>query len=238
MPHERETPNSRMKSMKKATLAFLRHARVPSHKGDMPLAEDSNADIEAAVPKLRALAREGDRFLFLATQTNRSRQTAEVLRAAIDQGSPEILPAWGLRNPDVYLAGSRVEMGSTPEFLASQCKHLSMPPEEVRQHPFFGGILSADDRIEYWLNHESPPGENAEAVAGRVLQFARSFLDVPSENGLVVACVTHSPVMRAVLTKGLGLADPGEPGWVEAIVLEVTEASMSFRFRDQSGTLV
>ncbi|MEM9344151.1 MAG: histidine phosphatase family protein [Pseudomonadota bacterium] len=223
--------------MEKATLAFLRHAKVPSHKGDMPLTADANADIEAAVPGLQALAEEGDDFLFFGTRTNRSRQTAEALRAAIAPGSPEVLPAWGLRNPDLYLAGARVEMGSTPEFLASQSEHLPLPPGAVSEHPFFGAFLTAPDRIEYWVHHETPPGENAAAVAKRVLQFAASFLDVPSERNLVVACVTHSPVMRAILTTGRGLEDPGEPGWVEAIILEVTRDGMRFRFRDQMGRI-
>ncbi|MEM9973764.1 MAG: histidine phosphatase family protein [Pseudomonadota bacterium] len=223
--------------MKKVTLAFLRHAKVPSHKGDMPLTADSGADIQAAIPKLRAMIGQGDDVLFLATRTQRSQQTAVALRDAIAPEAPEILPAWGLRNPDLYLAGSRVEMGSTPEFLASQCEHLSLPRDAAAEHPFFGAFLTAPDRIEYWLNHETPPGENAAAVAKRVLQFAESFLDMPSHNDLVVACVTHSPVMRAILTKGLNLSDPGEPGWVEAIVIEVTRGGMTFRFRDHFGAV-
>lgn len=223
--------------MGKVTLAFLRHAKVPSHKGDMPLTEDSSADIEVAIPGLRGLAGDGDRFLFLATRTHRSRQTAEALRHAIDPGAPEVVAAWGLRNPDLYLAGSRVEMGSTPEFIASQCEHLPMSADAVRAHGFFRGFLAADDRIEYWLNEESPPGENAAAVALRVLQFARSFSARPATGDLVVACVTHSPVMRALLTKGLGVADPGEPGWVEAITVEISDKGMSYRFRAETGTI-
>lgn len=223
--------------MKKVTLAFLRHAKVPSHKGDMPLTADSGADIQAAIPKLRAMIGQGDDVLFLATRTQRSQQTAVALRDAIAPEAPEILPAWGLRNPDLYLAGSRVEMGSTPEFLASQCEHLSLPRDAAAEHSFFGAFLTAPDRIEYWLHHETPPGENAAAVAKRVLQFAESFLDMPSHNDLVVACVTHSPVMRAILTKGLNLSDPGEPGWVEAIVIEVTRGGMTFRFRDHFGAV-
>ena len=223
--------------MPKVTLAFLRHAKVPSHEGDMPLTEDSNADIEAAVPRLRNLASEGSRFLFLATRTHRSRQTAEALRAAIAPDSPEVVPAWGLRNPDVYLAGSRVELGSKAEFFASQCDFLDMTPEAVREHRFYDSFLSAPDRIEYWLFNENAPGENAAAVAKRVLHFAQSFLAAPLKTDLVVACVTHSPVMRAILWKGLGREDTGEPDWVEEIVLEVSEAGMKYRFRDHMGEL-
>lgn len=223
--------------MRKVTLAFLRHAKVPSHEGDMPLTEDSNADIEAAVPRLRSLASGDSKFLFLATRTHRSRQTAEALRHAIDPTTPEVKPAWGLRNPDVYLAGARVELGSKAEFFASQSDFLDMTPERVREQSFYEGFLTAPDRIEYWLFSKNPPGENAAAVAKRVLQFAQSFLAAPLENDLVVACVTHSPVMRAILLEGLGRPDTGEPNWVEEIVLEVTNEGMAYRFRDHVGTL-
>ncbi len=203
----------------------------------MPLTPDSNADIEAAIPRLRGLGGPNDKFIFLATRTHRSRQTAEALRAAIDPNAPEVKPAWGLRNPDVYLAGSRVEMGSKAEFFASQCEFLPMTPEAVMEHAFYKGFLTAPDRIEYWLTHASPPGEDAAAVARRVLHFAASFRAFPNEQDLVVACVTHSPVMRAILTKGLRIDDPGEPGWVEEIVVEVTETEMRYRFRHHEGTL-
>ncbi|MEL7459597.1 MAG: phosphoglycerate mutase family protein [Pseudomonadota bacterium] len=223
--------------MRKVTLALLRHAKVPSHEGDMPITPDSNADIEAAVPRLRALAKEGDTFLFLGTRTHRSRQTAEALRVAIDPSSPEVKPAWGLRNPDIYLAGSRVEMGSKPEFFASQCDFTDMSPETVLEQSFYSGFLNAPDRIEFWVHHTSPPGEDAAAVARRVLHFAESFRAIDGDGDMVVAAVTHSPVMRAVLTQGLKIVDPGEPGWVEEIVIEVTQDAMTYRFRDHTGTL-
>ncbi|MFK7942021.1 MAG: histidine phosphatase family protein [Paracoccaceae bacterium] len=227
--------------MSTISLAFIRHAKVPSHKGDMPLTEDSMSDINAAVPKLKALGVDGARYLFLGTQTKRSRQTADALRAAIDPASPEVQPAFALRNPDIHLAGSRVEMGSTPEFFASQCEHLAMTPEAVLQHPFYAGFLNAPDRIEYWVHHTSPPGEDAASVAHRIIEFAKSFRAAPDVGSggrdLVVACVTHSPVMRAILTQGLGLKDPGEPDWVEAIVLQLNEDGITYRFRDSQGTV-
>lgn len=223
--------------MRTVTLALMRHAKVPSHEGDMPITADAGTDIDAAIPRLKSLSNPGDRFLFLATRTNRSRQTAEALRAAIDPDAPAVLPAWGLRNPDIYLAGSRVEMGSKPEFFASQCEFLEMRPNAVMEQSFYSGFLTAPDRIEYWVNHNSPPGEDAASVAARVLHFAKSFRAAPLEQDLIVVCVTHSPVMRALLTKGLNILDPGEPGWLEEIILEVTEDGVSYRFREHHGTL-
>ncbi len=222
--------------MSHITLSFLRHAKVPSHKGDMPLTDDAHADIDAAVPRLRALGGDGAGFLFLSTRTNRSRETAEALRQAIDPGAPEVRAVWGLRNPDLYLAGSRVEMGSTAAFIASQCEALAVTEEAVLARPFFAGFLSAPERIGYWLRHESPPGETASDVARRVLQFAESFRGHGGGH-MVVACVTHSPVLRAIVTYGLGLPDPGEPGWVEAVDLHLGEDGISFGFRGETGTI-
>ncbi len=223
--------------MSRAYLSFLRHAKVPSHEGDMPLTDDAQAQIDAAVPLLRDQARPGERFVFLATRTKRSQHTAEMLREAIDPAAPEVIPAWGLRNPDLYMAGSRVEMVSTPEAFTAQFPEGGMSPEDVLAQSFFRGFLTAPDRIEYWLTHDTPPGENAAAVAKRVIQFARSFTAWPG-GGVVVACVTHSPVMRALLVQGLGIPDPGEPGWVEGIDLEVApDGAISYRFRDHSGML-
>lgn len=57
------------------------------------------------------------------------------------------------------------------------------------------------------------------------------------QHKLYAACVTHSPVMRAILVHGLGISDPGEPGWVEEIVLEMSEGRVQFRFREHTGQL-
>lgn len=222
--------------MHEITLSFLRHAKVPSHKGDMLLTDDAHADIDAAIPRLRAHGGEGAKYLFLCTRTNRSRQTAEALRHAIAPDSPEVCAAWGLRNPDLYLAGSRVEMGSTAAFIASQSDALAVEEKVVLAHPFFSGFLSAPDRIEYWLRHDSPPGETAADVARRVLQFAQSFTG-HTEGRLVVACVSHSPVLRAIIVHGLGLSDPGEPGWVEAVDLHLGAEGIFFEFRGETGRL-
>lgn len=222
--------------MTSVALAFLRHAQVPSHEGDMPLTADARGQIDAAVPKLKGLAGQGASFSFLATRTARSRQTAEALRAAIDPEAAPVEPAWGLRNPDLYLAGARVEMMSSARAIAAQFPPGAMTPEAVLAHAFFRGFLTADERIGYWLAHDDPPGEDARAVAARVLHFARSFAARPG-GGRVVACVTHSPVMRALVVRGLGLPDPGEPGWVEAIELRLSGDALTYAFRDRTGTV-
>jgi len=218
------------------TLSFVRHAKVPSHEGDMALTPDALTDIAAAVPGIAALGGPDARFLFLATRTSRSRQTAEALRAAIAPDTPEVTAAWGLRNPDLYLAGNRIEMMSTAEAIAAQTQAPEVSAEIVGSHPFFRGFLSTRDRIGYWLTHQAPPGETAAAVGRRVIQFAESYRWA-EQGEFVVVCVTHSPVLRALIVEGLGLTDPGEPGWVESVTLQAGDTGLSYAFRDQSGTV-
>jgi hypothetical protein len=133
---------------------------------------------------------------------------ADGLRAAgAAVTGPEV--AFALRNPDLYLAGGRVDMVSSPEAFAEQVPWLA--PDDVLRVPFFAGFLTAPDRITYWLRCSGPPGDDAGAVAARIVTFARSLADgTPPDT---VVAVTHSPVLRAVAV-GLGLDDPGEPPYL------------------------
>jgi len=222
--------------MSHITISFLRHGKVTSYTKDMPLSGDAQADIDAAVPRLRALGGGDARYIFLGTRTNRSRDTAEALRRAIDPAAPDVRAVWGLRNPDLYLAGSRVEMGSSAAFFASQSDVLEIEPDAVTAHPFFDGFITSSDRIGYWLRHDAPPGEAAADVARRLLHFARSFAG-HSDKPLVVACVTHSPILRAMVVHGLGLDDPKEPDWLEAVNFRLEGEQLSFEFRGVTGIL-
>lgn len=219
------------------TLWLIRHGRVASHQGDQPLAEDALGPVEQTAVRISGSLLPGQSVSFHATRTLRSRQTADALRDRIAPGQPDARPAWGLRNPDLYLFGSRVEMVSTAQAFADQVEPVAghvADAEAVLAEPFFKGFLTAPDRIEYWLTHECPPGEAAGDVARRVGQFAASLR--AGGAGHHAICVTHSPVMRAVLTKWLGLPDPGEPDWAEPIELTITGTSVTARFRDRSAT--
>lgn len=221
--------------MSSVRLWLIRHAKVDSHQGDQPLAADSLAPVDTTAAVIRAAIGKGETVSFHSTRTQRSQQTADLLRDRIDAGAKDAVPAWGLRNPDLYLLGSRVEMVSTAEAFAAQLDEGAAGPDDVMAHPFFRGFLTAPDRIEYWLTHEAPPGETASEVARRVRHFALSFAIPgarrPHHNAV---CVTHSPVLRAVLTKWLGLADPGEPDWVEAIEISLAPTGATARFRAQA----
>lgn len=215
----------------------LRHGKVTSHRGDVPLADDADEAIAVQADRLAALIGPDEHIVVLATATRRSLETAERLCARLAAGRPDmdiavarIEPA--MRNPDLYLAGHRVEMMSTGDAVAAQLPPGLMSGAEVEAHPFFNGFFNAPDRIGYWLTHTDPPGENPAAVARRVLAYCRSLADVSRSRATRIVAVTHSPVMRAVIVKAMGLADPGEPGWVEAVDLVVGRDRESFAFRD------
>jgi len=189
-------------------LVLLRHGEVASHRGDVPITEEGRRQATEAGRRLGSLGS----VRLLAGATRRAQETAagvgEGLRAAGARVTgPEV--AFALRNPDLYLAGARVDMVSSAEAFAEQVPWLSA--DDVLAAPFFAGFLTAPDRIEYWLRSLSPPGDDAAAVAARIITFARSLADGSAPDAVVA--VTHSPVLRAVAV-GLGLDDPGEPPYL------------------------
>jgi broad specificity phosphatase PhoE len=199
-------------------LLLLRHGEVASHRGDVPL---TAAGREHAVEAGRCLATSGPGTVrLLSGATRRAQETADGvgdgLRAAgVAVCGPDV--AFALRNPDLYLAGARVDMVSTAEAFAAQVPWLTA--DDVLTAPFFAGFLSAPDRIEFWLRSSAPPGDGTAAVAARIVAFARSLGD-PGVGADTVIGVTHSPVLRAVAV-GLGLEDPGEPPYLTGYSVSV-----------------
>jgi broad specificity phosphatase PhoE len=200
-------------------LILLRHGAVASHKGDQPLTSAGRAMAEDAG---RRLARhELGSVRLLSGETTRARETAalvgEGLAAAGAQvHGPEV--AFALRNPDLYLAGTRVDMVSSPEAYADQVPGLT--PDDVLAVPFFSGWFTAPDRIEWWVHHPSPPGDDAAGVAARLAGFAASLGDGGIDAPDTVIGVTHSPVLRAVSLRFIGI-DPGEPPYLNGFSLDL-----------------
>ena len=75
----------------------------------------------------------------------------------------------------MYVAGTRVNMVSSPSALAEQVP--GMTAEQVEANPWWMQFFAAPDRIGWWLEQEDPPGENVEQLAARILTFARSIAD-------------------------------------------------------------
>ena len=202
-------------------LYLLRHGEITSHRGDVPITATAE---EQAFEVGRGFGlREPGSISVLSGETRRAIDTAaHMARGVIDAGGDVIGPkvAFALRNPDLYLAGVRVNMVSSADALAEQVEGLSA--EDVPSLGFFPTFFESPDRIGWWLAHPSPPGEDARSVAARVESFAGSLVDPMPDKPDVVVAVTHSPLLRAVASHSLG-HDIGEPPWVSGLLIVVDD---------------
>jgi broad specificity phosphatase PhoE len=202
-------------------LYLLRHGEVESHRGDVPITPAALEQSRHVGSHLADV--EGGPFLVLSGETRRALQTAENLTEGLrDSGAVVDGPvvSHALRNPDMYLAGVRVNMVSSAEALAEQVPGMSAG--DVDGLDFYPQFFVEPDRIGWWLRHEDPPGEGAAAIAERIEVFARSLADPHPSRRPVVVAVTHSPLLRAAGLHELG-RDIGEPPWISGLRLEVDD---------------
>ena len=204
--------------MSDVRLLFLRHGEVASHHGDVPVTDAGLVHAERTGKAVGAASEEPISVLFGGTR--RTRETAEAVVRGIGAPARVAGPvdAFALRNPDMYLAGSRVNMVSAPEFLAEQVP--GMTREQVEAHAWWTAFMSAPDRIGWWLGQDDPPGESSADVARRLHRFARSLADAGPHSGRLVVCITHSPLLRSMLAASSG-EDPGEPAYVTGALVRV-----------------
>jgi broad specificity phosphatase PhoE len=201
-----------------ATLILLRHGEVASHRGDVPVTE---AGLVHAEGSGKALASAFDApFTLLFGGTRRTRETAAALATGMDAPDRVAGPldSFALRNPDLYVAGTRVDMVSSAATLAEQVP--GMTEEQASRHGWFADFFKAPDRIGWWLSHLDPPGDRADDVAARISHFALSLDDDGPTQRRIVIGVTHSPVLRSVLQAGTG-SDPGEPAYLTGALLTI-----------------
>jgi broad specificity phosphatase PhoE len=208
-------------------LFLLRHGEVTSHRGDVPVTEEG---LQTAVEVGRRLAgRAAGPIRVISGETRRTRDTAAaVARGARDAGAEvrEDGVAFALRNPDLYLAGVRVDMVSSEAAFAAQIPGFT--EADVAKVTFFADWLTVPDRVGWWVRHPEPPGDDAAAVAARIATFAASLADRDDATGFTVG-ITHSPVLRACALRVAGV-DIGEPNWLAGLEAEIgTDRSVSMR---------
>ena len=228
---------------------WVRHGKVASHRGDMPVTSEGLQQVEAAGKQFYNEIAAGEVISLLHTPTRRTRETAHRLYNTMvalrdEEQQSHSNPRFtvlapvehrAIRNPDIYVAGIRIEMVSTPEALAEQFPPAGPVPslQELAAHPFLSGFWHDLDRIGYWVNHPNPPGEDAGAVARRLFTFAASLTDLPGEAPRRYICVTHSPLIRAFIRRYITGSDPGEPNYVEATeMLFSPDGTLTLRYRD------
>jgi broad specificity phosphatase PhoE len=200
-------------------LLLLRHGEVPSHRGDLPVTERGLITAERVG---HALAERARRVRVLAGDTVRARQTAAAIAAGARRGGAVVdgpRVAFALRNPDIYVAGDRVNMVSSAAALAEQVPGFT--EREAGKVPFFSTFFDHPDRVGWWLRLADVPGDDAATVAARVTRFAASLPDRAADPADLIVGVTHSPLLRACALAHLGY-DPGEPEWVSGLELIVT----------------
>ena len=200
-------------------LLLLRHGEVTSHRGDVAV---TDRGLDTADNLGRRLAATADRIRVLTGETLRTRQTgAAIATGASAAGAAVEEPrvAFALRNPDLYVAGERVDMVSSAAALAEQVPGMTV--DEAAAVPFFAEFFDHSDRIGWWLRLADVPGDDAQAVARRIGHFAASLPDRTSRPAALTVGVTHSPVLRACAQAHLG-HDPGEPEWLTGLELSVS----------------
>lgn len=200
-------------------LYLLRHGEVTSHRGDVPITAE--AERQSFIAGEGLAGQEPGPILILSGETRRAIDTAAHMAKGLSNGGGTVLGprvAFALRNPDLYVAGTRVNMVSSAEALAEQVEGLT--PEAVASLDFFPEFFASSDRIGWWLRHDSPPGENADSLTARVQSFITSLTDPIPGDPVAVVAVTHSPLLRALGLDLLG-RDIGEPPWVSGLLIEV-----------------
>jgi broad specificity phosphatase PhoE len=209
-----------------ARVLLLRHGEVASHRGDVPVTEEGLAHAERVG---KTLAQIDGPVTALFGGTRRTRETADAIVRCIGERDRVSGPldSFALRNPDMYVAGTRVNMVSSAESLAEQVPGMSA--EQAAGNDWWSSFFVAPDRIGWWLGQDDPPGETAADLRLRVSRFVRTASDPGPLQGRLVVCVTHSPVLRAVLLGASG-ADPGETAYVTgAEIIVPTAAPITIR---------
>src|SRR5436853_2318250 len=114
-----------MRTVAALRLQWVRHGKVESHRGDMPLVTEGIRQAEAFGRRLREELVTGEIVSFLYAPTRRARETATVIHdtvaAALDDATGQryrLLPPtrhWAIRNPDIYVVGTRIDLVSSAE---------------------------------------------------------------------------------------------------------------------------
>lgn len=205
-------------------LILLRHAEVASHRGDVPVTPAGAAYAQRVGSALAALPTSGPPIL-LYGGTRRTHETAQALALGLGgaDGCAGPEDSFALRNPDMYVAGVRVDMVSSPEALSQQVPGLSV--QDAAGHPWWARFFSAPDRIGWWLAQSDPPGESAEDLVRRITRFTESLLVDGPTRGRLVLGVTHSPLLRALLRHSSGV-DQGEPRYVTGAETRVLDGRL------------
>jgi hypothetical protein len=120
---------------------WMRHAKVASHQGNLPLTSEGRRQVEDAGRQFSRKLVPGEVVSLLHAPTRRTRESALILYCSMVEmldyvEQPEVylsppMEHWAIRYPDIYVAGVRIELVSTAEALAEQLPPSGLCPEEL-----------------------------------------------------------------------------------------------------------
>ena len=171
-------------------LFLLRHGEVTSHRGDVPVTEEG---LQTAVEVGRRLAGRADGAIrVISGETRRTRDTAAAVARGAREAGAEVREdgvAFALRNPDLYLAGVRVDMVSSEEAFAAQIPGFT--EADVAKVAFFTEWLTVPDRVGWCGGAPSPGGRRR--GGRRPHPHVRRQPRRPEDDTAFTVAVTHSP---------------------------------------------
>ena len=156
----------------------------------------------------------------ISGETRRTRDTAAAVARGAREAGAEVREdgvAFALRNPDLYLAGVRVDMVSSEEAFAAQIPGFT--EADVAKVAFFAEWLTAPDRVGWWVRHPSPRVTTPRRWPPASAPSPGSLADRDDDTAFTVA-ITHSPVLRACALDVAG-SDIGEPNWLAGLEAEI-----------------
>jgi hypothetical protein len=143
---------------------FVRHGAVASHRGDVAVTERGARDAEAAGERLATVLESGAAVEFLHAPTRRALETAEAIRRGVGRAVPSNAgirvanprSEHAIRNPDLYVAGIRVEMVTSIQALSAQLPPGLLTTDAVAKNEFFARFCAARDPMRVWLDDDDP----------------------------------------------------------------------------------
>src|SRR5437016_4260029 len=123
---------------------WVRHGKIASHQGDVPLTAEGLEQAEAMGRQLGKEVSSDEDIFFLYAPTRRTRETAVAIHRGMEAGLGNAHVQRGqqrhlfaptehqaLRNPDLYVGGNRVELVSSAQAMAEQTAPYGIDAERL-----------------------------------------------------------------------------------------------------------
>jgi broad specificity phosphatase PhoE len=210
------------------TVHLVRHGQTASYDEDAGLTALGRDQATARGTALAAPISDGEHVAFAHAPTERARETAELVRAALLSGAARrgitlvdggMAPEPGYRNLQVWTDGGPMEPTQARRRSVELAAGPGLPPGWVREAECFWQAHEAGDAMAFWLVtpllwHESPA-----SVVQRMI--GTSFVRAVPGGARRLVVGGHSGCLRAVVAWAAG-EDLGEPGNGDEVALTVT----------------